>query len=182
MNEREFYKLCYDRYKHEQNQADYIYQRAGILLPSLPLLGAVAYKLGQSKLLTQTFTRVDTFVYVLATTGAFACLSVSVVFLILCIYPRRYESLPPMKQWENWRKDYRKKLAGSGEEPDEEKIGKRCLAFMKDKVVDAENDYCRLNEIRRKHFRRAILWAALAIGAIAVQALFHMLLHVQGIS
>jgi len=182
MNEREFYEVCYDRYKHEQSQADAIYQRAGILLPSLPILGAVAYGLGRADLLVRTFTRVDIFLYVLAAGSAFACLAVSIVFLYLCILPRRdYKSLPPMREWDNWRKDYRKKFADKGAQPDEDKIGIHCLEFLKDKIVDAENAYARLNEIRREHFRRAMLWTALGIGAVAFQAMFYMLLHLQGI-
>jgi hypothetical protein len=86
-----------------------------------------------------------------------------------------------MREWDNWRKDYRKKFADKGAQPDEDKIGIHCLEFLKDKIVDAENAYARLNEIRREHFRRAMLWTALGIGAVAFQAMFYMLLHLQGI-
>jgi len=176
MNEREFYGVCYDRYRHEQNQTDAIYQRAGILLVSLPILGAVAYKLGEPELLAQTFTW-KLFFYMLGAGSAFTCLAASVVFLFLGILPRSYESLPPMKVWKDWRDDFRRRLSESKSGPDEERIGNEFITQIIPKIVDAEHDYCKKNERRRRHFRSSILWAAGALGGIGIEAFFHMLLH-----
>lgn len=181
MNEREFYDLCYDQYKHEQNQADAIYTRAGVLLPSLPVLGAIAYGLGRPELLVLCFTRIEIFSYLFGAILAFGCMGVSVLFLLLCLYPRRYQSLPPMADWEDWRQNFRTEFRKNDSEPDEEQIGEHCLGLLKEKVVAAQKDYARLNEIRRKHFQRAILLAALAICGIALEAFFHLFLHLQGV-
>ena len=178
MNEREFFDLCLERYRYEQNQADAIYQRVGLLLTSLPILGAVAYNLGRPDLIRETFARVDIFLYMVATGFAFVCLGTSMVFLIRCVYPRHYESLPPMLHWDGWRKDYRKQW--KNEKPDEDVIGSQFIALMKEKVVAAEKDYSKVNEIRRKWFQRAIFWAGLGAGAIALQAFFSLILYWEG--
>ena len=175
MNEREFYEVCYDRFKHEQSQADAIYQRASILLVSLPILGAGAYKLAQAALLSQTSASKLLF-YALSGASA-VCLAASGVFFALSVCPRRYESLPPMKKWKEWRDAFRGRFASSDAEPDEKKIGAECVAKMIEKIVDAEYDYYTKNEIRRRHFRRSILCATFAMVGIGIEAFFHVLLH-----
>jgi hypothetical protein len=181
MNEREFYELCYDQYKHEQNQTDAIYQRAGILLTSLPILGAAAYKLGRPELLPQCLTDLAVFLHLLGAAGAFGCLAVSGVFLVISICPRSYQSLPPMAEWDAWRQKYREDLSKEGKEPDGEVLGNECLKLLTEKVVAAQSDYSRKNEIRRTSFQAAIISASIAMGAITVEGLFHLLLYYKGI-
>lgn len=183
MNERHFYEVCYDQYNHEQNQADLIYQRAGILIAALPVFGAIAYQLGRPDLLRCFLAspRVDVLLYLLATTVAFLFLALSVTFLMWSIFPRPYRSLPPMKEWADWREKSRKHFSETGEELDEEKIGQYMMGELRKKIVDAQNDYCQKNEKRRKHFRRAIFWTSLTIAAIGIEAFMHLVLYLQGV-
>lgn len=83
-----------------------------------------------------------------------------------------------MLHWDGWRKDYRKQW--KNEKPDEDVIGSQFIALMKEKVVAAEKDYSKVNEIRRKWFQRAIFWAGLGAGAIALQAFFSLILYWEG--
>ena len=182
MNDEKFFEICFDQYRYEQNQADAIYQRAGILLTALPILGAIAYQLGRPDLVLIWFTRVDICVYLTAGAIAFIALAVGGTFTLLSICPRKqYKSLPPMQAWEDWRNKYRKDFDGKDKPSDEKAIGEASLQHMKEKVLEAEKTYALLNEKRRKYFQYAIFSIGVATAGVALQAFFHMLLYLQGI-
>ncbi|MDP6636150.1 MAG: hypothetical protein QGG42_14720 [Phycisphaerae bacterium] len=182
MNDEKFFEICFGQYRYEQQQADAIYQRAGILLTALPIIGAIAYKLGRPDLIPIWFSRVDIFLYLTAVTAAFGAVGTGTVFTILCICPRkRYGTLTLMQSWENWRNEYREKLDDKGNPPSEKEIGEGCLQRMKERILEAEKSHAALNERRRQYFKYTIFSIGAATAAIAFEAFFHMLLYLQGI-
>ncbi len=184
MDEHEFYKLCLGEYRFEKTETGALYQRAGVLLVALPLLGTVCYKLGRIDLIPRVFERVDIFIYYVATTISFLSLSVSAFFLYMCIFPRGYPSLASMKKWQDWRDKYKERLASDKKQSINQKerlIGKEMLRSVIPLLADAQAGCSSLNEKRRKQFRRSILAVGFAIIPIPIQALFRLLLHLQGI-
>ena len=179
---RDFYELCYDQYKQEMNEADSLYQRASVMLAVIPLLGAIMVKLSRFDILDRCFIRVDAFLFYLAFVVATIALAVSTVFLFLYVYPRRYKTLASMDVWEKWREDYQKYLdaqkdgAGGSISLDEAMFRNICPRLAEAQPINAE-----INEKRRKAFKRSVLWAAIGLAAVGVQALFHLILRVQGV-
>jgi hypothetical protein len=181
MEEKEFFSFCIEQYREQQSQADAIYQRVGVLLAALPVLGAVAYKLGRPELLPITFTRVDIFLYIAFSFLTFIGIALSILFLVLSICPRTYKALPPMREWNEWRVKYGKNLSQAGEKAGDRIVSTECQEELKKKVIEAEEQYQHTNEARRKWFKGAILCAALSIGTLGLQATMHLMLYLQRI-
>jgi hypothetical protein len=182
---RAFYDLCYDQYKLEAKSTEALYQRAGIMLISLPVLGAAASALGRADLVLRCFTRIDIFLHLLGAAAAFVSLVVSAVFLFLCVCPRReYKSLADLDSWLKWRDshlDYLKKQGGDGATPADASIEAAMIEEMCPKLAGAQSKNAAINEKRRACFRVSVLWLGLCLGAIGVEGLFYFLLKVQGI-
>ncbi len=179
-----FYELCYDQYKQEMKDADTLYQRAGVMLVVLPLLGTATLALGRIDILKLCFTRVDTFLYCSTLLVAMLGVASSAVFLFLCVYPRKYQTLASMKAWHKWQEDYREYLNKSGEaaascEGDEPETA--TMKHLCRKLVDAQPINAAINEERRKAFKYSVLAAAIAFAAIGMQAFFYLILKIQGV-
>jgi len=180
---RDFYELCYDQYKQEMQDADAIYQRAGVMLIVLPLLGTATLALGRIDILRLCFTRVDAFLYYFGSLVAMLGIASSAVFLFLCVYPRKYQTLASMKTWHKWREDYQQYLnkggeAGASSDGDEPEAA--TMKHLCEKLVDAQPINAEINEKRRKAFKYSVLAAAIAFAAIGLQAFFYLILKIQG--
>jgi len=179
---RDFYELCYDQYKLEMKEADGLYQKAGMMLVVIPLLGVIVVKLGRLDIIHLCFTRVDAFFFYLASVLASVFLIVSVWFLLSCIYPRKYKTLASMDFWQKWRDDYQAyldKVDDSSEQPNA--IDAAMLQNLCPKLAEAQPVNAAINEKRRQSFRRSIKMAAIALSAIGVQAIFSLILALQGV-
>jgi hypothetical protein len=179
---RDFYELCYDQYKQEMTEAGSLYQTAGFMLAAIPLLGAIMVTLGRTDVLHLSFARVDTFLFYLAFVLATAALIASVVFLFLCVYPRRYKTLASMDVWQKWREDYQKYLdakadgAENGESLDMAMFTNLCPRLAEAQPINAE-----INERRRKAFKRSVQMAAIALVAVGAESLFGLIMKLQGV-
>jgi hypothetical protein len=180
---RDFYDLCYDQYKHEMSEAEGLYQKVGVILLVLPLLGTIMVALGRVDILHLGFMQVDVFLYYFASLVAVLALAASVVFLFYCVYPRQYKNIANMDVWHKWREDYQKHLSAHGEHAtgelasiDAAMLANLCLRLAEAQPVNAE-----INEKRRKAFKRSVQMAAIALAAIGVQALFCLALKLQGV-
>jgi hypothetical protein len=181
---REFYDLCYDQYKLELEQAESLYQRAGVMLVALPALGAVAVTIGRIDILAKCFTRVDICLYYLGTATGLVTLAVSTIFLFLCVYPRQYKSVAGMDTWLGWREqyqDYLKKLQSGEKSQEAPPMDAAMIENMCPRLAEAQATNAGINEKRRKYFQRSVFWAALCLAAIGLQSVFALLLRVQGI-
>jgi len=178
---KDFYELCYRQYEFEMKETDQIYQRVSFVLVFLSLLGAIIYKLGRIDILSQIFTRVDVFLYYLSILTAFLCLAGSVTFGIMFILPRKrkYKNLETMKVWQKWRNDYNEYLKQSDNE--NEKLDDVLLHEITKKLAEAQANNAPINEKRRQHFYRCVLMAAIAIIPVSIEALFCLLLKLQGV-
>ena len=184
MSSRDFYNLCYDLYKREGDDTDVIYQRAGVLLIALPILGGVTVKMGRTDILVDCFARVDTFFYYLATSVSLLSVFISAVFLILTVYPRKYQGLASMDVWQKWRGEYQKYSEGKEKADvplEASSIDEAMIRNMCPKLAEAQAKNAKKNEKRRKYFQRSVLMAAISMVAMSAQALFYFLLHIQGI-
>ncbi|HOD82974.1 MAG TPA: hypothetical protein PKG77_16260 [Phycisphaerae bacterium] len=180
---RDFYELCYDQYKQEMAEADGLYQKAGFMLVLIPLLGSAMVTLGRIDLLAQMFTRVDTFFFHLAFAVAAVALVVSTVFVFLFVCPRsRYKTLASMDVWQQWRQDYQEYLKKQKENgSDGEAIDLAMFENITPRLAEAQPINAALNEKRRKHFQRSVKAAAVALAAVGMEALFHLILNAQGV-
>lgn len=180
---RDFYELCYDQYKQEMTVADNLYQKAGFMLVLIPLLASVMITLGRIDLLAQMFIRVDIFLFYLGfVLAAFALLaSISFVFLFVC--PRsNYRTLADMGEWQKWRENYQEYLSKeSGEKTNACALDAAMFTSLCPKLVEAQPVNAAINEKRRKHFQRSIKAAAVALAAVGMEALFHLILRIQGV-
>ena len=181
---RDFYELCNDQYKREMSEADSLYQRASIMFLVLPFLATVLSALARIDILPRCFTRVDIFLYYLAALVGIIFLVISVWFLFLCIYPRGYKTLANMDAWHEWRTKYEEHLKNEGDGnsgSDPNALDEAMFENLCPRLVEAQPGNAKINETRRKAFRRSILMAGIALIAVGVQALFHLILKVQGV-
>jgi hypothetical protein len=180
-NSKDFYELCYRQYEFEMKETDQIYQRVSFVLVFLSLLGTIIVKLGRIDIFGQMFTRVDIFLYYLFIVVAFLCLASSVTFGILFILPRKgkYKTIASMNLWQKWRKDYKEYLEKSGNQ--DEKTDDALLHEITDKLAEAQANNAPINEKRRQYFYRCVLMSSLGIIPVSMQALFYLLLKLQGI-
>lgn len=179
-----FFELCYDQYKLEMEQADAIYQRAGVMLVALPILGAASLSLGRIDLVARAFERVDVFIFHVVTLATLAGLATSIAFLFICIYPRRYESLASTDAWHQWREDYQNHMnehSGDAEKVAGEALDQATFEQICPRLVAAQPINARINETRRIAFRRSVMSGAVAVGFLGAQAITHIVLKLQGI-
>ncbi|MBF0290534.1 MAG: hypothetical protein HQK86_00100 [Nitrospinae bacterium] len=187
---RIFYDLCYDQYKRDMDEADKIYQKSGVMLVAVPLLGGVIVALGRIDIVKSCFMSADCcmsvikFTYLFSSLVAIVLLLVSVASLFYCIYPRQYKTLANMDVWHNWQKGYQNYLKDNKEnsessnrvDPDVAMLHNLC-----ERLVEAQPRNAEINERRRKAFQDSVLASGIALVAIAMQAFFYFIMKVQGI-
>lgn len=179
-----FFDFCYDQYKEEMREAEGLYQRAGVMLVVIPLLCAVTVKLGRIDIFDIAFARADVFLYYLGSAVALMALATSTVFLLRCVYPRRYETLASMNVWEEWRGSYEEYLRENKESSEDDggaALNAGTLANLRTQLVKAQPVNAELNENRRRAFKQSVKMAAIALAAVGLQALFALVLRVQGV-
>ena len=165
-------------------EAEGIYQRAGVMLVVLPLLGTATVTLGRIDILKLCFTRIDIFLYYFAFLVAIFSIGGSVVFLFLCVYPRKYEALATMNIWQKWREDYQKYLRDSKKatQPcDVDALDTATINNLCARLVEAQLVNAKINERRQKAFQKSVLIASVALAAIGFQALLYLILKIQGV-
>lgn len=175
---RDFYELCYDQYKAELDEAEKLYQKVGIMLIVLPVLSSLVVKLGRVDLLGQLFTRIDVFIYYLASFISLLLIAISVAFAIFCVYPRKYKRLGDLGDWQDWKEKYEAYIRkiNANETIDE--------AMMRDicpRLADAQTKNAPINEKRRQYFQKSVLLASLTTVPITIEAFFYLLLKIQGV-
>ena len=179
---KDFFDICYDQYNQEMMEADRIYQKAGVMLLVLPLFSTALVKLGRIDLIVSCFTRVDIFLYYFFSLVAGLAIVASAIFIFLCVYPRKYETLATMNVWEEWREKYRGYLdKNKDHKASNDTLDKETIAYLHSRLVEAQPVNAQINEKRRKAFQRSVLLAAIALTAIGFQALFYLVLKIQGV-
>ena len=179
---KEFYELCYRQYESEMRETDQIYQRVSFTLVLMSLVGGLIFKMGRVDILSDTFLRVDVFLYYLSTLIAILFLSGSVAFCILFAIPRKgkYKTIASMDLWHKWRKDYENYLKKS-KRKDGETVDDAMLREITPKLAEAQANTAPINEKRRQYFHFSVLLASIAIIPVAIQALFLFILKAQGV-
>ena len=83
-----------------------------------------------------------------------------------------------MEGWKDWREKYEEyiKEANSNETVDEAMMREICP-----RLANAQTKNAPMNEKRRKYFQKSVLAASITTIPIAVQAIFYLLLKIQGI-
>jgi len=178
---KDFYELCYRQYEFEMKETDQIYQRVSFVFIFLSLLGTLIYKLSRIDILNQIFIRVEVFLYYLFIIIAVLFLAASVTYGILFILPRKgkYKRLDSMNMWQKWRNDYNDYLNKLGNQ--DEKLDDALLREITNKLAEAQANNAPLNEKRRQYFYHCVLMAALGIIPVSTQAVFYLLLKIQGV-
>jgi len=179
---RAFYELCYDLYKREMDEATSYYQKAGVLLGVIPLIGAsivAQLRLDVVNLISQ---RVDVVLYFLGVLLAAGALSASVVYLFFCVFPRQYRTLANMDVWQQWFEEYEDYLQKLGDGTvDSEKLDSALFQNVCPRLAEAQPINAKINQKRHGAFATSIRMAAIAIAATGVQTFFGVVLRVRGI-
>jgi len=158
---RLFYELCYDTYKEEIRYADVIYKKAVMMLIFLGIL---------------TIAAVDIFAHFFAPLVAMIGIINSTLFLFICIYPRKYQTLASMKTWLKWQEDYcqylnkRKGAASEGNN-----LYLAATKHLCEKLAEAQAINAAINERRLKAFKYSVMSAAIAFAAIFIQAILALI-------
>jgi len=179
---RDFYELCYDQYKLEMADADALYQKTGVMLVVVSLLGTVIAKISRIDVFDLIFLRVDVFIFYFSTLSGLVLLGSSIYFLFRLAYPGKYQTLDSMGAWQEWRiqyEEYLKKSKDTGNSPTD--LDDAMFVNLCPRLAEAQPINAKLNEKRRKKFQYSVKMAALSLIAIAIQALFALLLALQGI-
>jgi hypothetical protein len=177
-----FYDLCYDQYKFEMTETNQIYQRVSFVLVLLSLLGSIIYKLGRIDIFALMFIRVDVFLYYLSILVAILLLAASVFYAILFALPRKsiYKNLASMDLWHKWRKNYEDYLNKKGD-TEGDTVDDAMLRVITPKLAEAQANNAPINEKRRRYFHWCVLMGSLSIIPVSMQALFYLLLKLQGV-
>jgi len=178
----DFFTLCYDQYKQEMNDADWLYQKVSFMVIVIPLLGTFMVKLGRIDILNLAFLRCDVFAFYLFTVMAAISLTVSVIFLVMSVYPRHYKTLADMAVWSTWRDDYLKYLSENEKRNGgDESIETTLVKNIEKRLIESQPINAKINERRRKAFKKSILFSSIALSALGIQAFFYLVLKIQGI-
>lgn len=168
MDDTEFYKLCYDQYKMELKDSETFYQRAGVLLIVLPLLGGVILASGpiDTERLYSCINNISIALYYLFTIFSLVCIAFSIIFLYQTILPRDYKNLALLSQWNEWRKKW-----GNENEKGE----------IIEQLVDVHDNNTAINEKRRNYFHKSVQWAGITLIGISAQTIFYIVISIKGI-
>jgi hypothetical protein len=178
---KDFYELCYDQYKFEMAETNQIYQRVSFVLILLSLLGSIIYKLGRIDTIGLIFLRADVFLYYFSIFAAALLLAASVSYAVLFALPQKgkYKNLATMDVWHKWRKDYEDYLNKANKS--EDTVDDAMLREITRKLAEAQANNAPINEKRRQYFHRCVLMGSLSIVPVSMQALFYLLLKLQGV-
>jgi hypothetical protein len=161
------------------SDADNLYQKAGILLVVIPLLGTITVKMSRIDILSLCFLRVNVFLFYLAFLITSVALTISVIFLLFCIHPRQYKNLGSIDVWHKWRDDYKKYLDDKGESiKDTDSIGDAMYENITLRLIEAQPINAEINEKRRKAFKRSIQSTTVALISIGLQTFFSIILKI----
>ena len=175
---QEFYKFCYDQYKIELDEAEKLYQKIGIMLIVLPVLASVIVKLGRVYLFGLLFTRIDVFIYYLASCASLLLVGVSIGYAISCVYPRKYKRLENLQEWQEWKEKYEKYIKDADKK---ETIDEAMMRDICPRLAGAQTKNAPINEKRRQYFQKSVRAASIATVPIGIQAVFYLLLKIQGV-
>lgn len=177
-----FYELCLKQYESEMQEADGIYQKSGVMLIVIPILGSIIYKLVNTEILKKPMTQcIATAVYY--TTGVVAIISViiSIVYLFLSITPRKdYKKIDNMNKWQDRRekllknKNHNKTKTKASHKTEINDIIINDIIF---KLNDAQSNNAEINEDRRYKFMLSVKWAFCALVAVGIQAISYIILN-----
>lgn len=116
---------------------------------------------------------------------AIVSLAASVLFLILFASPNgKYMTLDSMDAWHSWRIKYEDFLKNSTQDAKTEaplRVDEAMFDHLCPRLAEAQPVNAKLNATRRRMFGSSVKMAAIATIAVAIQALFALILTLQGI-
>ena len=120
------------------------------------------------------------FLYYVFTLSSFSCLAVSTYFAVRFSLPRKgkYETLAGMDAWQKWEKDYKAYLENTKQN---NSSGDVLLSEITTKLAEAQAKNSPINEERRQYFHKCVFMAAIGMISVACQAVFYLILKLQGI-
>jgi len=184
MNDKEFFDFCYDQYKTELADADLLYQRAGILLTGLAVLGGLIAALIRLEYVVDTFHRLDIGAYYICAAASVLSLTCSAGFLVAVLIPRRYSRIAPVKAWKEWRAVYGSILTSddvTAEERNREALAIETHTLLLDNIAKAQSENAPQNQARMKHFTSSVKWTSIAVVCMVLLALARLAIYVRGV-
>lgn len=180
MDQKELFDFIHTEYRSAHETSNVIYARASFLLTAQVVLATAAIALGRHDLAGRVFERVDVFLFHGFIVAAFVFLAIGVFRMVQSVNPRKYEKLKDFAAWREW-------IRAIEAQPDDENPGKKQNKAEKQRegfllrlieATDKANEY---NEQRLGQLARSIRATALALAMLAGEALFALVLAMQGV-
>jgi len=182
-DDRLFLDFCYDQYKIDLQDAETIYPRSSVLIGAITLLSGATVKLARLDLLVRWY-EAPLFFFTAVSTGLIALLVVfSSASLLLAVYPRRYKRVAPMSKWREWREKYLEILTeeNASQSASHSTTSGQCVEYLTSALTAAQAENASLNEIRRKHYQRAVLTSVLMTIGVLLLAILRFCLFLGGV-
>ena len=167
MKDDQFFEFVYKQYCREQDETNGLYQKCTLAILPLPIIAGASVALGRGDTYREVFSGTRVLLYWEAALVTFVALAAAMVFIGLCVIPKRdYEGLDVMTEWHKWRND--RKRQGHGDV--------RVFNELCERLAEAQAKGAKKNERRRQHFRKALCSLVVAVSALGAQAFFYFLL------
>lgn len=174
----EFFRLCFDSYRHELEERDRFVRKHTFLLGGIVLIGGLAAKMSRLDLLPQVFLRSDVLLFYLTELIAFISLGVALLFFMMSVWPRKYQSLNDLRDWIGWRDNYGTSLS---QEPVnytilaiDEAVSSWSRRKMLSRLVDAAEKNFGTNQSRAKLFDWSTYAVLIAVIMLGLHAMFRL--------
>lgn len=180
VDQKELFDFIHTEYRAAHETSNVIYARAGFLLTAQVVLATAAIAIGRHDLAGRMFERVDAFLFHAFIVATFVFLAIGVYRMVQSVNPRKYEKLKDFAAWREW-------IRAIDAQPDEDDPGKKRSKAEKQRegfllrLVEATDKNNSINEQRLGQMARSIRVTALALAMLVGEALFALILNIQGI-
>lgn len=183
MENSDYFKFCHDAFRNEFRERDHFYTKYALLTPAVIVLGTVVVRVGRLDILPQLFERVDYFALYFGALFALLSLSTAILLLMVSLFPREYESMGELKEYDLWRAQVREVLESSEEEYAEDEIETIVSAVTRSELTRRMNDATAfnfgMNAQRAMYYNWALYMVSAAIILLAIELLASLAIHVQ---
>lgn len=186
LNDEKLCDLYYREYRAEHTETESLYKRYQFAVASIALLAGVVSAVTRRDLLSLYWLRVDVFLYYTFIGLAGMCLVAASGCLVVSINPRKFQHLDSLEKWRIWRQAYRKEVVDSGYGGEDPSLIDAAVASATcdqaiERLAEATDWNAAKNRIKLRWFNYSFYFIVAAIGAVALQAVMHAVLFLNGV-
>ncbi|MBL9148645.1 MAG: hypothetical protein JNM94_08130 [Phycisphaerae bacterium] len=181
MESDKYLEFVYREYQARSEETEGYFQRYQLAIGGIALLGGLSAFLTRLDFLRLIWLRIDVFLYYLATAAVALMLLLATVAVSASVWPRVFQRLNRLSDWNAWRSNYRKLVSDSQfgiEHPDkiDAIVDRETSGALIDRLIEACDQNARVNraKLRACHYSTYCLVAAIVF--IAAQSLMRCVL------